>query len=162
MMMTTIDQRRRPQGLRAGSSLLGRKLGLFALFVLLTITAGCAQTPQAFVASFDAALASGDVQRVAHHLTPGSRPLYFAMQAVDAAPPPDPATAVANPAGHAAFVPGPIQSKTTFVRAMRDSSGIIFKVEADGEVREWVMQQTGTSWQLDLKATSARASFTGF
>ena len=124
--------------------------------------AGCVEAPSEFVQRLDAALASEDPARVAAMLTPESRPMFQTLQRVQPAPLPDPASAVVSPVGHAAFVPARPAKSTRFVSAHQDSSGIIFKVEADGERREWVMRQSGLRWQLDLLATSSRSSWAGF
>ena len=155
-MNFSVNQRQRTQRPRAGSLLFA------AVVPTVMLLAGCAQQPERFVADFDQALASKDADRVAKMLTPGSRHMLRALWAVDAAPAPDAATAVANPAGHAAFEPQPPSAPTRFVRAYRDTSGIVFKVEADGEEREWVVRQVGYGWQLDLLATSSRSSWTGY
>lgn len=155
-MQRRTGQRSRTECPRAG---LVRFWLVFALFVTLT---SCAQEPAQFVANFDLALASGDPAKVAQLLTPQSRPMFLAMQHIQPAPPPDPVTAVANEAGHAAFVPVAPSSPTRFVSARNDGAGIVFRVEADGEEREWAMEMNGGVWQLDLVATSSRSTFSGY
>ena len=151
-------QRRRTQGPRAGLLRFWLFCGLFAVVALV----GCAQEPAEFVANFDKALASKDPAQVARLLTPSSRPIFMAMQHVQPAPPPDPVTAVANEAGHDAFVPTTPSSPTKLVSVRNDGSGIVFRVQADGEEREWLMQMNGGVWQLDLVATSSRSTWSGY
>lgn len=114
-----------------------------------------------FVQRFDEALASGDVDRVAAMMTPQSRQLFWTMQRTPAADPPDPVTAVVNKVGHAGFVPTAPRVPAQFVSAHRDVSGIVLRVQAGDDEREWVVQERGGVLLLDLLATSSRSTWTG-
>ena len=157
-----MTKRRSSQREWTGSPDVGLVRFVRALVVASCLVAvSCAQQPEQFVQRFDEALASGDAAAVAQMLTPTSRSLYMAMQQIEPAAPPDPATAVVSTVGHAGFVPSAPVVPTRLVAVQKDATGVIFRVEADGQEREWVMQMSGNVWQLDLVATSSRSSWLG-
>jgi len=126
------------------------------------LCAGCQQSPRAFVAAFDAALASEDPDRVAGLLTPASRPIFRAMIGTPKGPAPDPQTGVAAQAGERPFAPRAPGTPTELlaVRAQSDGS-LLLQVSGGEEPREWVVRPTAGVLQLDLLATSARTTWAG-
>lgn len=109
------------------------------------LSAGCAETPEAFVARFEQALASGDSARVEGLLTPDSRPLYRAMVASAAADGGD------NP-----FAPRPMTRPATVRSVVEMEDAVMIRVQAQGIEREWVLARVGGRHRLDLLATSSR------
>ena len=133
---------------RASSSANARVLCTSLLALGLS---ACQQQPQQFVDSLEIAMASGDADRIAAHLTADSRPMFRAMMAVSAT----------DGGDKAPFRIIASRQHATIERVVPIEDGVLISLKAGDLSRKWVLTRRGSKYLLDLAATATRRPWGG-
>ena len=127
-----------------------RALRLVLALALTLGASGCGESPDAFPAAMDAALASGDPAAVSALLTSDSRALLDVMRD---APHPD--------GRHPFAMHAPKRPTRTVEVLAPDAETRVLRVNDGERDGEWVLRKEAGAWRLDLAASASRRPFLG-